>query len=73
MQTGQEKYGMQTMNQSLARLVEKKLITREAAFATSSNRDELITILERGVPQMGANPAVAAAQRARMPVQGVAR
>ncbi len=29
MQTGQEKLGMQTMNQSLARLVEKRLITRE--------------------------------------------
>ena len=29
MQTGQEKLGMQTMNQSLARLVEKRLITRD--------------------------------------------
>ncbi len=39
---------MQTMNQSLARLVEKRVVTRDTAFATSSNRDELITILERG-------------------------
>ena len=30
MQTGQDKYGMQTMNQSLARLVERRVITREA-------------------------------------------
>ena len=48
MQTGQEKFGMQTMNQSLARLVEKRVVTRDVAFATSSNRDELIMILERG-------------------------
>jgi twitching motility protein PilT len=48
MQAGQEKLGMQTMNQALARLVERKLVTRDQALATSSNRDELITILERG-------------------------
>ncbi|HEX5214338.1 MAG TPA: type IV pilus twitching motility protein PilT [Vicinamibacterales bacterium] len=72
MQTGQEKYGMQTMNQSLARLVEKKLITRDAAFATSSNRDELITILERGTPQMAAAGAPAQ-QRARPPLAGAVR
>ena len=58
MQTGQEKLGMQTMNQSLARLVEKRIITRDAALATSSHRDELITILER------AAAARAAARRA---------
>ena len=54
MQTGQEKFGMQTMNQALARLVEKRVVTRDTAFATSSNRDELITILERGAGQAGA-------------------
>jgi twitching motility protein PilT len=60
MQTGQEKLGMQTMNQSLARLVERKVITRDAAMATSSLRDELVTILDRaaaaratGVPPAG--------------------
>jgi twitching motility protein PilT len=47
MQTGQEKLGMQTMNQSLARLVERRMITRDSALATSSLRDELISILER--------------------------
>ncbi len=72
MQTGQEKYGMQTMNQSLSRLVEKKLITREAAFATSSNRDELITILERGVPQMAAAGTVAQ-PRPKTPLAGAVR
>jgi Tfp pilus assembly pilus retraction ATPase PilT len=48
MQAGQEKLGMQTMNQALARLVERRIITRDAALGTSSNRDELMTILERG-------------------------
>jgi twitching motility protein PilT len=47
MQTGQEKLGMQTMNQSLARLVDRRLITRDAALGTSSLRDELLSILER--------------------------
>lgn len=47
MQTGQERLGMQTMNQSLARFVERRMITRELALATSSNREELITILAR--------------------------
>jgi twitching motility protein PilT len=68
MQAGQEKFGMQTMNQALARLVERRVINRDTAFNTSSNRDELITILERGLPPTaGAQPA------ARRPLQGVAR
>jgi twitching motility protein PilT len=71
MQAGQEKYGMQTMNQSLARLVERRVITRDVAFATSSNRDELITMLERGAPQVSAAAGTAAV--VRRPVQGVAR
>ena len=71
MQTGQEKLGMQTMNQSLARLVEKRLITRESALATSSLRDELLSILERGVAAPGAPGAAGPGQR-RMPLaQGV--
>src|SRR5882762_2259750 len=41
MQTGQEKYGMQTANQSLASLQMKHLITLEAALAASSLKDEL--------------------------------
>jgi twitching motility protein PilT len=68
MQTGQEKYGMQTMNQSLARLVERKVVTRDVALATSSNRDELNMMLERNLTAPGA-PVMAA----RRPVQGVAR
>jgi twitching motility protein PilT len=69
MQAGQEKYGMQTMNQSLARLIERRLITTDLAIATSSNRDELMMILQRGAP-----PAYAAAAAGRpMPVKQEAR
>src|SRR5262247_1445938 len=49
MQTGQEKYGMQTANQSLASLYMKRLISLETALASSSNRDELQDMINRGV------------------------
>jgi twitching motility protein PilT len=49
MQTGQEKLGMQTANQSLASLYMKKLITLETAIAASSLRDELQDMINRGV------------------------
>jgi twitching motility protein PilT len=48
MQTGQEKYGMQTFNQSLATLYVKKLITLELALQRSSNPDELQELINRG-------------------------
>ncbi|MEZ4484975.1 MAG: PilT/PilU family type 4a pilus ATPase [Syntrophotaleaceae bacterium] len=49
MQMGQEKYGMQTMNQALFMLYHKKLISLENALLRSSEPDEL--------KQMIANPA----------------
>ena len=49
MQTGQEKMGMQTMNQSIATLYQKRLITLETAMMASSNRDELQDLINRGV------------------------
>ena len=49
MQTGQEKMGMQTMNQSLATLYQRKTITIQTALAASSNRDELQDLISRGV------------------------
>ena len=49
MQTGQEKLGMQTMNQSLATLYQKKLISLETALSASSLRDELQEMISRGV------------------------
>jgi len=48
MQTGQEKFGMQTFNQSLATLYFKKQITLELALQRSSNPDELTELINRG-------------------------
>ena len=69
MQTGQEKLGMQTANQSLASLYMKKQITLEVALGNSSNKDELQEMINRGVgvvagagmggrPQVGPRPTV---------------
>jgi twitching motility protein PilT len=49
MQTGQEKAGMQTMNQSLATLYHRRLITLETAMLQSSHREELQEMINRGV------------------------
>jgi twitching motility protein PilT len=49
MQTGQDKLGMQTANQSLASLHMKRLITLETAIGASSNREELQDMINRGV------------------------
>ena len=49
MQTGQEKVGMQTANQSLASLHLAGKITLETALLASSNRDELQEMINRGV------------------------
>jgi twitching motility protein PilT len=48
MQTGQDKYGMQTFNQSLATLYHKRLITLELAMQRSSNPDELRELIDHG-------------------------
>jgi twitching motility protein PilT len=62
MQTGQEKYGMQTFNQSLASLYFAKQISLQVAMARSSLTDELQEMINRGAglatPQGGARPPV---------------
>jgi len=57
MQTGQEKYGMQTFNQSLHTLYQHKMITLETALARSSNADELQDMINRGSPTIGGRTA----------------
>ena len=49
MQAGQDKYGMQTFNQSLATLYLNKQISLETAIARSSMPDELQEMINRGV------------------------
>ena len=62
MQTGQEKYGMQTFNQSLASLYFAKQITLQTALNRSSMPDELQEMINRGAglatPQSGGRPPV---------------
>ena len=48
MQTGQDKYGMQTFNQALATLYHKRQITLDTAMQRSSNVDELRELIDRG-------------------------
>jgi twitching motility protein PilT len=48
MQTGQDKFGMQTFNQALSTLYSKRLITLETAMQRSSNTDELRDLIDRG-------------------------
>ncbi len=77
MQTGQEKYGMQTFNQSLASLYFKKQITLEMAMARSSNADELQDLINRGAaalqtPMRPAGPA-APGTRPQVPLGRVGR
>ncbi len=45
MQVGQSKFGMQTMNQSLAILYQKRLITLDNAMGSTSDPDELRQLL----------------------------
>src|SRR4051812_11796503 len=48
MQTGQDKYGMQTFNQALATLYHTRKITLDTALQRSSNVDELRELIDRG-------------------------
>src|SRR5689334_14810236 len=57
MQTGQEKFGMQTFNQALATLYHKRQISLDTALQRSSNVDELRELIDRG---SGVNPGNAA-------------
>jgi len=58
MQTGQEKFGMQTQNQSLLEHYLKRSIPLEQALAASTRPDELSQMIQRGQPG-----AVAGARR----------
>jgi len=56
MQVGQLKYGMQTFNQSLATLAQKRQITRDLALSMSSKAEELQEMMERGAAGLQAAP-----------------
>ena len=48
MQLGQEKFGMQTLNQALYSLYSQRLIALDIALSRSSNVDELRDMIDRG-------------------------
>jgi twitching motility protein PilT len=60
MQIGQDKFGMQTMNQSLAGLYLRRQISLEDAMARSSDQDELRSLIEN--PKAGGLDVRQAAQ-----------
>jgi twitching motility protein PilT len=69
MQAGQEKLGMQTMNQNLVTLYQKRLISLEAAMNASSQKDELEQMISRGAGVV----AGAGMNRPGMPPRATAR
>jgi twitching motility protein PilT len=70
MQTGQEKYEMQTFNQSLAHLVLTRQIAQEDALGKSSNQDELQELIRRGVGLSVSAASNMAARKLRPEVVG---
>jgi twitching motility protein PilT len=63
MQSGQDKFGMQTFNQSLATLHFQKQITLETALQRSSSPDELQEMINRGAGLNKGSAASAMAKR----------
>jgi twitching motility protein PilT len=67
MQTGQEKFGMQTFNQALASLYHSRQISLEAAMQRTSNPDELKELIERGA---GLNQSYGGGSPSKPPTPG---
>jgi twitching motility protein PilT len=59
MQIGQAKFGMQTFNQSLASLLQRRLISQEEAFGRTSDPEELKNMLAGGGATLPGRPTVA--------------
>lgn len=61
MQIGQEKFGMQTLNQSLSTLYQRRMISLDDAMARSNDPEELRQTLGAGSAKAGARRAKGAA------------
>lgn len=74
MQTGQEKYGMQTFNQAIATLYHQRVISLDTAMQRTSNQDELRDLIDRGAGLNNAPPTASNGARptSRPPVPGQA-
>ncbi len=60
MQVGQERFGMQTMNQSLAQAYMRRMVSLEDALGRSSDPDELRGLIGKGPATGAASPRSAA-------------
>lgn len=72
MQTGSERFGMQTLNNALTELVVRRKITLEVALSRSQNPDELKDLIERRSsegrgPRQGNEPGGTASPRPMTP------
>jgi twitching motility protein PilT len=54
MQVGQDKYGMQTFNQSLFSLFSRRMISMEEAISSSQDPEELKNMIDRGTAHVAA-------------------
>jgi twitching motility protein PilT len=59
MQVGQDKYSMQTLNQSLFSLYQKRLISQEEATSRSVEPEEMRMMMDRAAAQTAAAPVLA--------------
>jgi twitching motility protein PilT len=63
MQIGQARFGMQTMNQSLASLIQRRVISFDEGLLRSADQDELRQLLSGAGPQGRGAPAQQTRQR----------
>jgi twitching motility protein PilT len=70
MQSGQDKYGMQTFNQALASAYFQKQVTLEVALQRSSMPDELQEMINRGAGLTTRNAAGTSMARGATPTKG---
>jgi len=69
MQSGQDKFGMQTFNQALATAYFQKHISLEMAMSRSSNQDELTEMINRGANLLSRNQPAATMAKAAAPAK----
>jgi twitching motility protein PilT len=70
MQSGQDKFGMQTFNQALATAYFQKQVTLEVALQRSSSPDELQEMINRGAGLTNRSQAGSAMARGATPTKG---
>jgi len=70
MQTGQDNSGMQTMNQSLLNLIDRRFISAELALEVSSEPEELQDQLEKRALRSGSSGKATAKTGGYMPKKG---